>query len=137
MKKGIISGIIILAIVIIGICIGVKSPDKLNSNQTNISDRTAEVVVESQGSIPYDWEYTIADTSIIKFKETKEVTNDDSEEVMLGGGKEQRYIFEGLKEWTTTIKFELKSFVSTDVAETKNFDVSVDKNLKVTITEKN
>ena len=137
MKKGIISGIIILAIVIIGICIGVKSPDKSNSNQTNISDRTAEVVVESQGSIPYDWEYTIADTSIIKFKETKEFTNDDSEEVMLGGGKEQRYIFEGLKEGTTTIKFELKSFVSTDVAETKNFDVSVDKNLKVTITEKN
>lgn len=137
MKKGIISGIIILAIVIIGICIGVKSPDKSNSNQTNISDRTAEVVVESQGSIPYDWEYTIADTSIIKFKETKEVTNDDSEEVMLGGGKEQHYIFEGLKEGTTTIKFELKSFVSTDVAETKNFDVSVDKNLKVTITEKN
>lgn len=137
MKKGIIFGIIILAIVIIGICIGTKSPDKSNSNQTNISDRTAEVVVESQGSIPYDWEYTIADTSIIKFKETKEVTNDDSEEVMLGGGKEQRYIFEGLKEGTTTIKFELKSFVSTDVAETKNFDVSVDKNLKVTITEKN
>ena len=137
MKKGIISGIIILAIVIIGICIGTKSPDKSNSNQTNISDRTAEVVVESQGSVPYDWEYTIADTSIIKFKETKEVTNDDSEEVMLGGGKEQRYIFEGLKEGTTTIKFELKSFVSTDVAETKNFDVSVDKNLKVTITEKN
>lgn len=137
MEKGIISGIIILAIVIIGICIGIKSPDKSNSNQTNISDRTAEVVVESQGSIPYDWEYTIADTSIIKFKETKEVTNDDSEEVMLGGGKEQRYIFEGLKEGTTTIKFELKSFVSTDVAETKNFDVSVDKNLKVTITEKN
>ncbi len=137
MKKGIISGIIILAIVIIGICIGTKSPDKSNSNQTNISDRTAEVVVEAQGSIPYDWEYTIADTSIIKFKETKEVTNDDSEEVMLGGGTEIHYIFEGLKEGITTIKFELKSFVSSDVAETKNFDVSVDKNLKVTITEKN
>ena len=56
---------------------------------------------------------------------------------MLGGGIEQHYIFEGLKEGTTTIKFELKSFVSTDIAETKNFDVSVDKNLKVTITEKN
>lgn len=137
MKKGIISGIIILAIVIIGICIGTKSPDKSNSNQTNISDRTAEVVVEAQGSIPYDWEYTIADTSIIKFKETKEVTNDDSEEIMLGGGTEQHYIFEGLKEGTTTIKFELKSFVGSDIAETKNFDVSVDKNLKVTITEKN
>ena len=73
---------------------------------------------------------------IIKFKETKEVTNDDSEEVMLGGRTEIHYIFEGLNEGTTAIKFELKSFVSTDVAETKNFDVSVDKNLKVTITEK-
>lgn len=124
-------------IIKIGIGIGTKSPDKSNSNQTNISDKTAEVVVEAQGSIPYEWEYTIADTSIIKFKETKEVTNDDSEEIMLGGGTEQHYIFEGLKEGTTTIKFELKSFVGSDIAETKNFDVSVDKNLKVTITEKN
>lgn len=137
MKKGIISGIIILAIIIIGICIGNKSPNKQNSNQTNISDRTAEVVVEAQGSIPYDWEYAITDTSIIRFKETKEETSDDSEEVMIGGGEKQHYIFEGLKEGTTTIKFELKSFVSDDIAETKNFDVSVDKNLKVTITEKN
>lgn len=139
MKKGIISGIIILVIVIIGICIGVKSPDKSNpnKNQANVTNKTAEVVVEAQGSIPYEWEYTIADTSIIKFKETKEVTNDDSEEIMLGGGTEQHYIFEGLKEGTTTIKFELKSFVGSDIAETKNFDVSVDKNLKVTITEKN
>ena len=135
MKKEIIAGILILAIVIIGICIGVTSQEK--SNQTNISNKTAEVVVEAQGSIPYEWEYTIADTSIIKFKETKEVKNDNSDEVMLGGGTEQHYIFEGLKEGITTIKFELKSFVSTDVAETKNFDVSVDKNLKVTITEKN
>lgn len=124
-------------IIKIGIGIGTKSPDKSNSNQTNISDKTAEVVVEAQGSIPYDWEYTIADTSIIKFKETKEVTNDNSEEVMLGGGTEIHYIFEGLKEGTTTIKFELKSFVGSDIAETKNFNVSVDKNLKVTITKKN
>ena len=56
---------------------------------------------------------------------------------MLVGRTEIHYIFEGLNEGTTAIKFELKSFVSTDVAETKNFDVSVDKNLKVTITEKN
>ena len=133
MKKGIFFGISILAIIIIVICIGIKSTNK----STNNSNKTAEVVVEAQGSIPYDWEYTIADTSIIKFKETKEVTNDNSDEVMLGGGTEQHYIFEGLKKGTTTIKFELKSFVSTDIAETKNFDVSVDKNLKVTITEKN
>lgn len=132
MKKGIIVGILILAIIIIVICIGTR-----NTNKSNTSNTTAEVVVEAQGSIPYDWDYTIADTSIVKFKELKEDTNDNSEEVMLGAGKQQHYIFEGLKEGTTTIKFELKSFVGSDIAETKNFDVSVDKNLKVTITEKN
>ncbi len=136
-KKGIIYGILILAIVIIGIFIGIKNTGKSNSDQTSNVDKTAEVVVEAQGSIPYDWEYTIADTSIIKFKEIKEDTNEDSEDIMLGGGKEQHYIFEGLKEGTTTIKFELKSFVSTDIAETKEFNVSVGKDLKTTITERN
>lgn len=136
MKKKILFGIIILAIVVIAISIGVKSPKKLNSNQTNDTNKTAEIVVEAQGSIPYDWEYTIADTSIIKFKEMKEATKENSEEVILGGGTEIHYIFEGLKEGTTTIKFELKSFVDSDIAETKNFEVAVDKNLKVSITEK-
>lgn len=138
MKKEIIIGGLIVVLAIIVMIIGVKTANKPNSNQAEATSKTAEVVVEAQGSIPYDWDYTIEDESIIKFKELKEDTNDNSdEEMMLGAGKQQHYIFEGLKEGKTTIKFELKSFVSTDIAETKNFDVSVDKDLKVTITEKN
>ena len=135
MKKEIIIGGLIVVLVIIAMIIGVKTSNKPNSNQA--VGKTAEVVVEAQGSIPYDWSYTIGDESIVKFKELKEDENDNSEEMMIGVAKQQHYIFEGLKEGTTTIKFELKSFVSTDIAETKNFDVSVDKDLKVTITEKN
>ena len=135
MKKEIIIGGLIVVLAIIVMIIGVKTANKPNSNQT--VDKTAEVVVEAQGSIPYDWNYTIEDESVVKFKELKEDENDNSEEMMIGAAKQQHYIFEGLKEGTTTIKFELKSFVSTDIAETKNFDVSVDKDLKVIITEKN
>lgn len=135
MKKEIIIGGLIVVLAIIVIVIGAKTANKPNSNQA--VGKTAEVVVEAQGSIPYDWSYTIGDESIVKFKELKEDENDNSEEMMIGVAKQQHYIFEGLKEGTTTIKFELKSFVSTDIAETKKFDVLVDKDLKVTITEKN
>lgn len=135
MKKEIIIGGLIVVLAIIVIVIGAKTANKPNSNQA--VGKTAEVVVEAQGSIPYDWDYTIEDESVVKFKELKEDENGNSEEMMIGAAKQQHYIFEGLKEGTTTIKFELKSFVSTDIAETKNFDVSVDKDLNVTITEKN
>ena len=95
MKKEIIIGGLIVVLAIIVMIIGIKTANKPNVNQAKATSKTAEVVVEAKGSIPYDWDYTIEDESIIKFKELKEDTNDNSdEEMMLGAGKQQHYILQ-------------------------------------------
>lgn len=101
-----------------------------NISKNNNKSKTAEIVVEINGGIPYDWVYTISNDSIVKYKNMEEKTSDT-----LGGSYEQHYFFECLKEGSTTIEFELKSIVDDTVDQTKNYEVVVDKNLNVTITE--
>lgn len=98
---------------------------------TKPNNKTAEVVVDIAGGIPYEWVYSIEDAKVVKYKDMTEKSGET-----MGSNTEQHYIFEGLKEGTTTIKFELKSITDDSIEETKNYDVVVDKNLKVTITEK-
>lgn len=69
MKKEIIIGGLIVVLAIIVMIIGVKTANKPNLNKAEATSKTAEVVVDAQGSIPYDWNYTIEDESIIKFNE--------------------------------------------------------------------
>ncbi len=95
------------------------------------NNKTTEVVVDIAGGIPYEWVYSIEDAKVVKYKDMTEKSGET-----MGSNTEQHYIFEGLKEGKTTIKFELKSITDDTVDQTKNYDVVVDKNLKVTITEK-
>lgn len=98
-----------------------------NSNKSKI----AEVVLDITGGIPYEWAYTIEDTKIVKYNGMSEESSDT-----IGGDTKQHYIFEGLKEGKTTIKFELKSITDDTIDQTENYDVVVDKNLNITITKK-
>lgn len=98
---------------------------------TRLNDKTAEVVVNIAGGIPYEWVYSIEDAKVVKYKDMTEKSGET-----LGSSTEQHYIFEGLKEGITTIKFELKSITDDSIEETKNYDVVVDKDLKIIITEK-
>lgn len=68
MKKEIIIGGLIVVLAIIVMIIGIQTANKPNLNQAEATSKIAEVVVEAKGSIPYDWDYTIKDESIIKFK---------------------------------------------------------------------
>lgn len=126
MKKSIIAILLVFAVAIT--LTGCNS--NKNTNIKNNKVKTAEIVVEISGGIPYDWTYTISDNSIVKYKNVEEKTPDT-----MGGSIEQHYVFEGLKEGKTTIKFELKSITDDTIDQTKNYDVVVDKNLNVTITE--
>ena len=129
MKKMLIIGVLLLTTVfMVTGCNNEKKPEVDNNKTT----KTAEVVQSLAGGIPYSWEYKIADASIAKFKETKEQSSDSE---MTGGAESTSYIFEGLKEGKTTITFELKSVFDDSVEETKNYNVVVDKNLNITITE--
>lgn len=99
------------------------------------SKKTAEIIIDTPGGIPYNWEYKIENTNIVKFSGSEEESNNDSN--MMGSGTKTHYLFEGVKQGTTTITFSLKSFLSDEVAETKTYQVVVNKDLSVTITEKN
>ena len=131
MKKTIIA--ILLVFVAVITLTGCNSNKKTepNNNSNNSKTQTAEVVVDITGGIHYEWVYSIGDTKIVKYKDMTEESSG-----AIGGSTQQHYVFEGLKEGKTTIKFELKSITDDTVDQTKNYDVVVDKNLKVTITEK-
>ena len=127
MKKTIIA---ILLVFVVAITLTGCNSNK-NTNVKNDKTKSSEIVVEINSGIPYNWSYTIDDNSIIKFKNMEEEKPDT-----MGGSVEQHYIFEGIKEGKTTIKFELKSITDASVDQTKSYDAVVDKNLNVTITEK-
>ena len=99
------------------------------------STKTAsnEIVVTTNGGVPYVWEYEIKDQSIIKFdNNTVKNLDPDSE----GGRIEEHYTFKGLKKGTTTITFKYTDVRDNKAKETKEYKVTVDKDLNVTIKEK-
>ena len=131
MKKTIIAILLVfVAVITLAGCNSNKKTEP-NKNSNNSKTQTAEVVVDIAGGIPYEWVYSIGDTKVVKYKDMTEKSGET-----MGSNTEQHYVFEGLKEGKTTIKFELKSITDDTVDQTKNYDVVVDKNLKVTITEK-
>lgn len=97
------------------------------------NNTTAEIIIEETEGIPYTWNYTITNKEIVKYKTKKEETNTDTE--IVGASNKVHYIFQGLKEGKTTIKFELKSITDNEVSENKVYEVIVDKNLNITINE--
>ena len=52
---------------------------------------------------------------------------------MAGGVVVEHYIFSGLKEGSTKIKFEYKNFTNNNVEEVREYKVIVDKHLKLKI----
>ena len=117
MFKKIFGTIIIIIIIIILFIL-------LNKKNDN------EIVLITHGGVPYNWEYTIEDTSIVKFKEMMSVSKSIG---TVGGEVEEHYIFEGLKEGKAKINFIYKNITDNSIEKTINYEVIVDKNMKITI----
>jgi len=100
-----------------------------NSTQTSSN----EIVVTTNGGVPYVWEYEIKDNSIVKFENNNVKELDPG---MDGGRIEEHYTFKGLKKGTTTITFKYTDVRNDKAKETKEYKITVDKDLNVTITEK-
>ena len=94
--------------------------------------RTVEIVLRTNGGVPYKWEYVIEDDTIIKCKKVRTESKDSNID---GGIIYQYYSFEGLKEGTTTILFEYKDILEQSVNERKKYNVSVDEHMKLIMTE--
>lgn len=97
---------------------------------TGCIKKNDEVILKTNGGVPYVWKYTIDNKNIVKFKCKKvEVKNKN----MAGGVVVEHYIFSGLKEGSTKIKFEYKNFTNNNVEEVREYKVFVDKYLKLKI----
>ncbi len=119
-KKKLIIGIIFL-IVITLVIINIIKPHKKK-----------EIVLKTNGGVPYNWEYTIENTDIIGIEDEK--LEEKSHEIV-GGEIEKHFILKGLKEGTTIIKFEHRNFVDNSINKTKKYTVKVNKKLEIFIKE--
>ena len=78
-------------------------------------------------------EYVIEDESILNFDHMETKSNIKKDEV--GGSYKEIYYFTGKKEGTTHVKFTIKDGRG-DVFEEHNYEVSVNKDLDIQVTEK-
>lgn len=117
-----------LGIIIIGIAIAlivVFYPSKEGS-------KTIELSYKSNGGVPYKWEYTIEDTSIVQIEKTY-VLEDTNVDGRVGGPIITNYVFKGLKEGTTTVTFKYVSIVDGSVDKEEVNTLKVDKNKNISL----
>lgn len=100
--------------------------------QVNKKSNVGEIVLRTNGGIPYVWNYTIEDESVVKYKE---LVTDNKEPKYNGGKVDEHHYFEGIKEGSTTIKFEFKDIRDDSVQKTQEYNVTVDNKLNITIKE--
>ncbi len=136
MKEGKpIWGIAGLAIIILGVIATVIIAIS-HTRPSEIPQGEAEIVLDTNGGVPYEWVYKIEDESIVEHSgvESKSVGSKDVD----GGPVEETHKFKALKKGETTIIFEYKNFVDKDEEQptkTRIFRATVDHNLKLEIEE--
>ena len=129
MNKYILIGIIVLLIVLCFWFFVLKGNDKDNNS------KVLELTYEINAGIPFKWEYEIEDESIVKFVKSY-VVKDENTGAKAGASVYTNYVFEGLKEGTTTITFKTVSITGEypDSNIEKNI-VKVDKDLNISLVE--
>ena len=129
MKPKIIAVLVILLIVII-IFISVKT--RMNDYH---NPKELEITKEINAGIPFKWEYTIEDESIVKFEKSY-VIRDDNKNGMVGASIYTNYVFKGLKEGVTKVIFKFVSITNDDYDGTiEEYNIKVDKDLNISLVE--
>ena len=113
-KYLIIIGIIIL--IIVGVILFFIFKDN--------SSKTLELTYQTSKGIPFRWEYEIEDESIVKLERS---FVDDENKRQKGGIVYNHYVFKGLKEGKTTIRFKYVEFTKDRVEREEVVNVKVDK----------
>ena len=88
------------------------------------SHKTLELSYQTSKGIPYKWEYEIEDESIVKLERS---FVDDENKRQKGGIIHNHYVFSGLKEGTTKIRFKYVEFTKDRVEREEVVNVKVDK----------
>ena len=124
MNKKISIGIILVLV------LSIVSIIKLSSNSSG--SKELELTYKTNGGVPYKWEYEIEDESIVGFVKTKDITPEEDKELD-GGPVYINYIFKGLKQGKTTIKFKYVNIVDGSIEKEEKITVKVDKNKNISL----
>ena len=108
--------IIVGIILVLGLCVYIYIDNK---------SRTIEFTVETNGGVPYEWEYEIEDQSIVKYVETKEIEN-KNDGSLVGGLIKYNFVFKGIKKGTTKITLKYVSVVTGEIDKKEEYKVKVD-----------
>ena len=130
-KEPIIISIIVILLIVVIMFISIKSIMKNNT----INPKELEITKEINAGIPFKWEYSIEDESIVKFEKSY-VIRDDNKGGIVGASVYTNYVFKGLKEGTTKITFKFVSITEDNYDGTVNvYNVKVDKDLNIYLIE--
>ena len=129
MSKKIIIGITIVVaavLLLILVLIGIKYIVKEDAKKL-------EITKEINAGIPFKWEYTIEDSSIVKCSKVY-VLKDENTNGKVGAPVYKNYVFKGLKEGTTTVIFKFVSITDEDYpSEEEKYNIRVDKDLNISL----
>lgn len=120
--------IILIILFVIGFGLGLTAY-LLNVNN---SSKVLELTYQTNGGVPYKWEYEIGDESIVQFVETKDITSEDDKE-LVGGPVYINYIFKGLKEGKTTITFKYVSVIDGSIEKEEKLNIKVDNHKNISL----
>ena len=127
MKKVLLSSIIVLSLFLL---VGCKDKE--------IKETTSSEVIELEGNptTGYEWNCVAKDKDMIKVESIYKPDETTSE--ITGQGGTYLFTVTGLKKGNTTITCKYaRNWEETDSDEERNYNVIVDKNLKVSIEENN
>lgn len=103
---------------------------KTKEKQKNILELTYSI----NAGIPFKWEVEVEDKSIVKYVKNY-VVKDENKGALVGAKVYKNYVFEGLKEGTTTIKFKYINFTDNIVSEEITHKVKVDENKNIILID--
>lgn len=119
---------LIIIIAIIAVLIGIGVGVYIKFIYPSLFSNEVEFVLKTNGGVPYEWEYTIADEEIVELvkRESEEVDKNSA-----GGRVNIHYFFKGKKEGTTTITFKYKNITDNTIEREEKHKVKVDKYNKI------
>lgn len=123
MNKGLLGLIITIILITVLIIINNKKPKNL------------ELTYKINAGIPFKWEYSIEDETVVKLKKSY-ITKNDNKGAKVGAPIYTKYIFEGLKEGKTTITFKYINITNELPPKEEKYFIKVDKNKNVELLEK-
>ena len=115
--------LIIIFIIIIGIANNYKSSKQL------------ELTYKTNGGVPFKWEFEIEDPTIVEFKRSYVIRN-DNKNGLVGGTILTNYVFVGKKEGVTKVTFRYVSITNEDYPpkeEVHTIKVDKDKNISLVV----